>query len=96
MMIMINCKKSQEKYGIKSDHQNQQKSAHTDQVNNANSAFIFLINLLIGQGCGSLGQGGHGGPGGHGGQSSQGGPGGHGGQSGPGGPDGLGGQGGQP
>ena len=26
-----------------------------DKVNNANSLFIFLINLLIGQGCGSLG-----------------------------------------
>ena len=32
-----------------------QRNCKQDQVNNANSAFIFLINLLIGQGCGSLG-----------------------------------------
>ena len=50
-----------------------------DQVNNANSAFIFLLNLLIGQDCqgGLIGQCGQGGPGGsgrldcHGGQTGQ-------------------------
>ena len=35
------------------------KEKEKDQVNNANSAFIFMINLLIIQGCqsGSVGRG---------------------------------------
>ena len=37
------------------------KKCKLDQVNNANSVFIFMINLLIIQGCqsGSFGWGGH-------------------------------------
>ena len=36
-----------------------QTNSKQDQVNNANSAFIFMINLLIIQGCqsGSVGRG---------------------------------------
>ena len=44
------------------------RKLNLDQVNNANSAFIFLLNLLISQGCqvGLIGQCGQGGPGGSG------------------------------
>ena len=60
-----------------------------DQVKNAISAFIYIINLFIIQVCqsGSVGLGGPGcqcGPGGQGCPDSQGGPGGHGGAENPG------------
>ena len=44
-----------------------------DQANNANSAFVFMINLLIIQGCqsDSVGRGGQGGQGGQVGQVGQ-------------------------
>ena len=70
-----------------------------DQVKNAISAFIYIINLFIIQVCqsGSVGLGGPGcqcGPGGQGCPGGQGGPGGPGGQGGPGRQCGPGGQGG--
>ena len=55
---------NQAKYQEKTNRGEMKKSVvklKQDQVNNANSAFIFMINLLIIQGCqsGSFSRGGH-------------------------------------
>ena len=89
------------------EYQKRKEKLNQVNVNNAHSAFIFLIYLLINQGCrtGSIIQGGPGGPGcpgGPGGPGGTGGPGCEGCQGGPGGPCGphspgcQGGPGGQP